>query len=84
MQVAARRTGLSFHFGHNQADDVIAFRLIGGKYEVEAVNWAGKENYEFRLYVPSKNGPTIGAGERTLTRLTDALSASALTCRDVR
>lgn len=84
MQVAARRTGLSFHFGHNQANDVNAFRLIDGKYEVEAVNWTGKANYEFRLYVPSKNGPTVGAGERTLTHLTEVLSAAAPTCRNIR
>ncbi|SOB78685.1 hypothetical protein SAMN06297144_0162 [Sphingomonas guangdongensis] len=75
---------MNFHFGHNQANDVIAFRLISGKFEVEAINWTGKANYEFRLYVASKNGSTVVAGERMLTRLTEALSAAAPTCRNVR
>jgi hypothetical protein len=83
MQVAARQTRLSFHVGHNQANDVIAFRLIGGKYEVEAVNFTGDANYDFRLYVPSKNGPTVEAGEKTLTRLTEAVSAAGPACRNV-
>ncbi len=75
--------GLSFHFGRNQANGVIAFRLVGGEYEVEAVNFTGKANYEFRLYAPSKNGPTVGAGEKTLTRLMEALSAAVPACRNV-
>jgi hypothetical protein len=83
MQVAARRTGLSFHFGHNKAIDVIAFRLIGRGYEVEAINFTGKADYEFRLYVPSKNSPTVRAGEETLTRLTEAVAAATPACRNV-
>lgn len=84
MQVAARETRLSFHFGHSQANNVIAFRLIAGEYEVEAINWTGNAIYEFRLYVPSKDSLTVGAGERTLKRLTEALSAAAPTCRNAR
>lgn len=60
MQVAAFRTGLSFHFGHDQANDVIAFRLIGGEYEVEAVNLTGKANMSFacmcRLRMADRRG----------------------------
>lgn len=81
MRLAARLTGLSFHFGHNQANDVIAFRLISTEYEMEAINWTGKADYEFRLYVPSKDDQTIAVAKSALARLNKAVSAENDACR---
>ena len=81
MRMAAQHTGASFHFGHNQANDVMAFRIIGTRYEVEAVNWAGKAVYEFRLYVPSRDRSTIGAARKALMLLIQAVSTGNPACR---
>ncbi|MDP1028363.1 hypothetical protein Q5H91_14155 [Sphingomonas sp. KR1UV-12] len=83
MQVAAQQTALSLHVGHNRANDVIAFRLISEEYEVEAVNFMGGAKYELRLYVPSKEGPIVEAGEQALTRLAEAVSDSGPACLNV-
>lgn len=80
MRLAARRTGLSFHFGHNQATDVISFRLIGTEFEVDAINWTGKSDYELSLYVPSKKDQTIAVAKSALARLNKAVSAENDAC----
>lgn len=80
MRLAARQTGLSFHFAHNQANDIIVFRLIGTEYEIEAVNWTGAADYEFRLYVSSKNDHAIAVAKSALERLNEAVSAENDAC----
>lgn len=81
MQVAAQRMNLSFHFGHNQATDVIAFRLRNSNYEIEAVNFEGKGNFELRLYVSSREYLDMSADEKVLTRLKEAVAAAGPACR---
>jgi hypothetical protein len=78
--MAAQRAGASFHFSHNQANDVIAFRMIGTKYEVEVVNWSGQADYEFRLYVPTSDNSAIRAAKKVFELLIQAASAGNPAC----
>ena len=55
VEAASRHSGLRFHYGHNQMNDIIAFRLIGDNYEIEAVNLTGTAVYDLRLYDRSKD-----------------------------
>lgn len=81
VKAVARKTGLSFHYGHNQTNDIVAFRLIGNHYEIEAVNFTGTAEYDVRLYDRSKDSAARLSAKQRFVALTGDLKRSDPSCR---
>lgn len=81
VEAGARHSGLSFHYGHNQMNDIISFRLIGRGYEIEAANFTGTATYDFRLYDRSKDDVARLSAKRVFSTLIEDLKrSSAASC----
>ncbi|MFL0419591.1 hypothetical protein ACH0CP_18205 [Sphingomonas sp. 179-I 2A4 NHS] len=82
VKAVARNTGLSFHYGHNQTNDIVSFRLIGNDYEIEAVNFTGTSKYDIRLYARSKDSAAQFSAKQRFVALTGDLKRSDPSCRN--